>query len=443
MVKPALRLIIIFNLTVISVFSQWSVVSQLSANELGSYPSISVPNCSTIAVCGGEANNPRIFLSTNSGLNFVNITGNITSNELYAIYALNKDTIFTGDGGGTGGVGGNAKVYKTVNGGLNWTVALTTGGNSGFISGITFSQLNPDFGIIVSDPAENNDSFWIAKTHDRGKTWEVTKAPNTAQYTTQNSDFAVDSMFYGFGLNTIPAKFYMTTNGGLNWLVRTIGLNGTSVPSIAFKTDKLTCLAISDIAMPNIARTTNSGVNWQTVSIGPGTTGVATVKWIPGTNIFFIAASNIKRSSDNGLTWHDMNTSGVTNFAHMDVHPTGVNSICAYALASNGKVLKFEGEPFGIDPENTTIPVEFKLEQNYPNPFNPETIIKYSVPKAGFVKLSVYDLNGKMIKLVTEGYHTIGNYTERVNLSEFSSGAYIYEISAAEITISRKMVLIK
>ena len=138
-----------------------------------------------------------------------------------------------------------------------------------------------------------------------------------------------------------------------------------------------------------------------------------------------------------------MNTSGVTNFAHMDVHPTGVNSICAYALASNGKVLIFEGEPFGIDPGNTTIPIEFKLEQNYPNPFNPETTIKYSVPKAGLVKISVYDLNGKLINLVTEGYHTIGNYTETVNLSDFSSGAYIYELSTDEITISGKMVLIK
>lgn len=443
MVNLALRLIIIFSLTAISAFSQWSVVSQLSANELGSYPSISVPNCSTIVVCGGAANSPKVFLSTNGGLNFTNITGNITSNELYSIYALDKDTIFVGDGGGAGGTGGNARVYKTVNGGINWSVALTTGGNSGFINGISFSHTNPEFGIIVSDPALNNDSFWVAKTHNRGQSWQITKAPNTAQFTVQNSDFVIDSLFYGFGLNTTPARFYMTTNGGVNWVVRNTGLSGFSVPSIAFKSDKLTGIVISDIAIPNIARTTNGGVNWQTVSIGPGTTGIATVKWIPETGIFFIAASNIKRSSDNGLTWHEMNTSGVSNFAQMDIFPTGANSICAYALASNGKILKFEGEPFGIDPGNTTIPGEFKLEQNYPNPFNPETTIKYSVPKAGLVKLSVYDLNGKMIKLVTEGYHTIGNYTETVNLNNFSSGVYIYEISADDISISGKMVLIK
>jgi len=441
--KIALWLIVIFNLTGSAVFSQWSVTSQLSANELGSYPSISVPNCSTVVVCGGATNNPKVFISTNSGLNFVNITGNITGAELYTVYALNKDTIFAGDGGNPGGTGGNAKVYRTTNGGVNWTVALTTGGNSGFISGITFSHLDPDFGIIVSDPAENNDSFWVAKTHNRGSTWQITKAPNAAQYTTQNSDFAVDSLFYGFGLNTTPARFYLTTNGGTSWVIRTIGLNGFSVPSIAFKSDKLTGIAISDIAMPNIARTTNGGLNWQAVNVGVNTSGVATVKWIPGTSIFFLAASNIRRSSDNGLSWFEMNTDGVLNFVHMDVYPTGANSICAYALASSGKVLRFEGEPFAIDPGNSTIPFEFRLEQNFPNPFNPETIIKYSVPQSGQVKLAVYDLGGKEVKLIKSGYHTAGNYEETINMNGFSSGIYIYELTSEAVTLTKKMALIK
>lgn len=443
MIKVVLGLIIILNIAGTAAFSQWSVTSQISANELGSYPSISVPNCSTIVVCGGATNSPRVFLSTNSGLNFANITGNITGAELYTIYALNKDTIFAGDGGNPGGTGGNAKVYKTTNGGMNWTVALTTGGGSGFISGITFSHTDPDFGIIVSDPAVNNDSFWVAKTHNRGRTWQITKAPNAAQFTTQNSVFAVDSLFYGFGLNTTPARFYMTTDGGISWIVRTIGLNGFSVPSIAFKSDKMTGIAISDIALPNIARTTNSGANWQPVNVGLNTSGVATVKWIPGTSIFFLAASNIRRSSDNGLSWYEMNTEGVSFFVHMDVFPTGANSICAYALASNGKVLKFEGEPFAVDPENSLIPVEFKLEQNYPNPFNPETRITYSVPKAGIVKLAVYDLNGKELRVITNRYHSIGNYSETLNLADLASGIYIYELSATDISISRKMTLIK
>lgn len=226
---------------------------------------------------------------------------------------------------------------------MNWTVILSTGGNSGFISGITFSKLNPNFGIIVSDPAISNDSFWIAKTYDRGATWQITKAPNgVAPYTTQNSVFAVDSLFYGFGLISSPAKFYLTTNGGISWALKLLGLSGNSVPSIAFKNDKLNGIALSDVTLPNLARTTNSGQNWQIINSGAGTTGTGTVKWIQGTDIFYLAASNIKRTSDNGQSWYLMTMESVPAISQMDIYSAGFNSICAYALAANGKLLKYE-----------------------------------------------------------------------------------------------------
>jgi len=267
MKKYALWLILPFIFLQANLYTQWSTVSQLNSNELGNFPSVSVPNCSTVVIAGGSNNFPKIFLTTNSGLNFINITGNINTNELYSVYALGSDTIFAGDGGSAGGSGGNARVYKTVNGGLNWQVMLSTGGNNGFISGIQFSNTNPDFGIVVSDPATSTDSFWIAKTHDRGRNWQVTEAPQTAPYITQNSLFVVDSLFYGFGLITNPAKIYLTTNGGVSWSVKTLGLPGTSVPSIAFQDDKLNAIALSDVVAPDIARTTNGGNNWTSTTV--------------------------------------------------------------------------------------------------------------------------------------------------------------------------------
>lgn len=443
MVK-ALWLAVILNLFLSTAHSQWVTVSQLPAVELGGYPSVSVPNCSTIVISGGDNNNPRVYISTNSGINFSNITGNISVNELYCLYALNKDTIFTGDGGSAGGLGGNARVYKTINGGLNWTTILTTGGNSGFISGITFSKLNPNFGIIVSDPAISNDSFWIAKTYDRGATWQITKAPNgVAPYTTQNSVFAVDSLFYGFGLISSPAKFYLTTNGGISWALKLLGLSGNSVPSIAFKNDKLNGIALSDVTLPNLARTTNSGQNWQIVNSGAGTTGTGTVKWIHGTDIFYLAASNIKRTSDNGQSWYLMTMESVPAISQMDIYSAGFNSICAYALAANGKLLKYEGEPFAINIYNSTVPTEFLLEQNYPNPFNPVTTINYSVPEPSEIKISISDLTGKEIIQVISGFHNTGNYTESIDLTALSSGVYIYTLKSEKVSISKKMALIK
>lgn len=443
MKKYALWLILPFIFLQANLYTQWSTVSQLNSNELGSFPSVSVPNCSTVVIAGGSNNFPKIFLTTNSGLNFINITGNINTNELYSVYALGSDTIFAGDGGSAGGSGGNARVYKTVNGGLNWQVMLSTGGNNGFISGIQFSKTNPNFGVIVSDPSTSSDSFWVAKTFDRGKTWQVTKAPQTAPYITQNSLFVVDSLFYGFGLITNPAKIYITTNGGVSWSVKTLGIPGTSVPSIAFQNDKLNAIALSDAVAPEIARTSNGGNNWEIINTGTNLTFAGIVKWVPGTGIYFMASGFMKRTSNNGQTWESMNTGDVNNFRQMDLYKVTENSICAYALASNGKLIKYEGEPFGLDPENTTVPVDYILEQNYPNPFNPVTSIKYSVPAAGNVKLVIYDLNGKEIKVLVNSYHSTGNYIETTDMSVYASGVYIYELSAEEISISRKMVLIK
>jgi len=443
MIKFALWLILPVLLVNSNLFAQWSTVAQLTPSELGSYPSVSVPNCSTVVIAGGSNNVPKIFMTTNSGLNFTDITGNITTNELYCIYALNSDTIFAGDGGSPGGSGGNARVYKTVNGGLNWSVMLSTGGNNGFISGIKFSKTNPEFGIIASDPATTTDSFWIAKTHDRGKTWQLTEAPQTAPYITQNSLFVVDSLFYGFGLITTPPKIYMTTNGGVTWSVKTIGLTGTSVPSIAFQNDKLNAIALSDAVAPNIARTTNGGLNWETINNGANLTYAGIVKWIPGTEIYFMASGFMKRTSNNGSTWESMETGEVVNFRQMDIYRSSANSICAYALAVNGKIIRFEGEPFGIDPENTNVPVKYALEQNYPNPFNPVTTIKYSVPSAGNIKLAVFDLNGRLIKELVNSHHHTGNYIESVDMSAYASGIYIYELSSEDVSISKKMALIK
>ena len=455
--KKLLFFLLLFNASYSLAQNGWQVVYTGDYIYSPYYYDISFPADQT----GWVLCRDHVKRTTDGGYNWKRIyftgTNNYLSNsfflnELAAWVIVNGKLKYTSDGGETwqnkDTLTGNPKsiyfynistgwqcgsggmIKKTVNGGLNWTTILTTGGNSGFISGITFSKSNPDFGIIVSDPAIENDSFWIAKTHNRGKDWVVTKAPNTAPYTTQNSVFAVDSLFYGFGLNSTPCKFYMTTNGGLSWSVKTIGLIGNSIPSIAFQNDKLNGIALSDINLPNIAKTTNGGNNWQTVN-AQGLTGTGTIKWIPGTPVYFLAASNIKRSSDNGLTWHQMDAGGVTGFAHMDIYNSGSNSVCAYTIALSGKVLRYEGEPFGIDPANTSIPTEYLLFQNYPNPFNPSTDISFSLPYNSDVTVTIYDISGKEISLFLNRFFEKGNYSFTFNGSDLASGVYFYRLTAS------------
>lgn len=86
---------------------------------------------------------------------------------------------------------------------------------------------------------------------------------------------------------------------------------------------------------------------------------------------------------------------------------------------------------------------EYSLSQNYPNPFNPSTVINYEVPKASKVTLKVYDVLGKEISALVDGYKEEGRYQVQFNAKDLPSGIYIYSLRAGEYTSVRKMMLLK
>jgi hypothetical protein len=92
---------------------------------------------------------------------------------------------------------------------------------------------------------------------------------------------------------------------------------------------------------------------------------------------------------------------------------------------------------------NTGIPVQFSLAQNYPNPFNPSTLIKYQLPKAAFVMITVFDLLGKEVASLVNGNVEAGYHQAEFNGSDLSSGLYIYKIETDGFTDVKKMILVK
>ncbi len=80
---------------------------------------------------------------------------------------------------------------------------------------------------------------------------------------------------------------------------------------------------------------------------------------------------------------------------------------------------------------------------NYPNPFNASTIIQYNVPKRGFVSLTVYDLLGKKLTTLVNGYQDSGNRSVTFNADNYPSGLYLYRLSVGGETQTRVMTLIK
>ncbi|MCX7877398.1 MAG: T9SS type A sorting domain-containing protein, partial [Ignavibacteria bacterium] len=75
---------------------------------------------------------------------------------------------------------------------------------------------------------------------------------------------------------------------------------------------------------------------------------------------------------------------------------------------------------------STQLPVENYLKQNYPNPFNPETVIEFDLPVRSFVKLCVYDVLGRLIKVIVDKEMEAGKYAVKFNSYGLSSGIYFY-----------------
>jgi hypothetical protein len=91
----------------------------------------------------------------------------------------------------------------------------------------------------------------------------------------------------------------------------------------------------------------------------------------------------------------------------------------------------------------TVIPANFTLLQNYPNPFNPTTQIKYSVPQRGHISLKVYNNLGQEVATLFNGVQRAGDYVAVFNGARFASGIYLYTLKSENVTITKKMVLIK
>jgi hypothetical protein len=86
----------------------------------------------------------------------------------------------------------------------------------------------------------------------------------------------------------------------------------------------------------------------------------------------------------------------------------------------------------------------FSLFNNYPNPFNPSTTIKYQLPSSCYVSLKIYNILGREVSVLVNGYQAAGiHYVIFSPSGNIVSGIYFYRLTADKSTITRKMNFLK
>ncbi len=84
-----------------------------------------------------------------------------------------------------------------------------------------------------------------------------------------------------------------------------------------------------------------------------------------------------------------------------------------------------------------TVEYDYNLYNNYPNPFNPETVIKFSLKEKSNVTLTVYNIAGQKVAELVSGEMEKGMYEKKFNGTKFSSGVYIFRLSAQSLEHTR------
>ncbi|MCG8373421.1 MAG: family 16 glycosylhydrolase [Balneolales bacterium] len=89
-------------------------------------------------------------------------------------------------------------------------------------------------------------------------------------------------------------------------------------------------------------------------------------------------------------------------------------------------------------------PKDVRLLQNYPNPFNPSTNIQFELNNASNVTVAVYDILGRKVTELVNGFRSAGAHTVTFDANSFSSGFYLYQLKVDGAVIdTKKMLLIK
>ncbi|MEO8211261.1 MAG: T9SS type A sorting domain-containing protein [bacterium] len=439
-IKFTILFFIICSAAINKINAQWFQTSQFPGLIL---LQVSVADSNVVWITGilGTSTNLRIYRSIDGGNNWdsiprfpssypvnVPILSAIDSSTAFCVFAK-ADPYFRG-----------SAFYKTTNSGREWILIDSI---TSHYWDIGFSKAVPYIGMVLA----SIDETVIYKTFDKGNSWSI-NILNTRSPARENSFCVINEAYYGYVYSFNHAwdlGVIMTQNGGNNWYNShdQTGL-GTG---LALSNDKINGIMTCSNTEDNIFKTTNGGLNWSVLDIGiPLAPAFWNPTWIYGTSTVFLTSTlGVIRSDNNGANFVMQNLpAGVTLRKEID-YCKYENKIIAYGVCQNGIIIKSRQEIIrtNLQQTNTNVPSEYVLFQNYPNPFNPVTKIKFSVPENQFIKIQVYDIQGKEIQQLLNERVQAGNYETKFNGNNFSSGIYYYTLESDNFSITKKMLLIK
>lgn len=400
-------LIIFLILIVNSSYSQWI---QQQSNAGNSYLNdIRFINKKT-GWCVGDS--PGIILkTTDGGVNWFEQFNPLPDRTLSCVFPVDSEYVYAAGYGQT--------LLKTTNGGTNWQI-LQNGSAISYYTGMFFANRNRGW-IAANDR--------ILLTVSGGFAFDTLRTVYGAWDVYFRNEFE--------GVASSGLKIYYTTNAGFFWDTSATQIFGPDFMNFSFINEDTGFVSTFG---GKIFKTTNFGVTWDSISKPPESLSAIrfvnyNTGWIGGFSGFLYKTTN------TGVNWTRETISNIGNSAINNIFNYGDSTL--WLCANVGKIFYTSNGGTSFISNGGEFVQDYELYQNYPNPFNPVTTIEYEIKFRGFVRLSVYDINGKEIQQLVNENKLAGNYKVKFDGKNLSSGIYFYKLEMNKFSDTKLMIIVK
>ncbi len=434
---PYILIFILFRQVTLSAQGTWESVNSPTDKYLRSVYFVDSLNGWAVGDSG------TIIQSSNGGVDWV-AQNSKTTNNIYDVFFLNKNLGWASSWN-VSNVPFGTELLKTTDGGINWSKRYYPEENY-FINCILFTDSLK--GWMGGKP------YPMVKTTNGGNTWQHAVIDSSVFAFFPVKDIKFYNSQYGYasgGVLEYGGVIWNTTNGGDLWNA----IDPSFAPADPFWQihlfDSLNVIGVGgdfEFFGVGMIRTSDGGLHWDYKYIGmPGVANDVDFRTALEAWASLGYQQKLIYSLDSGYTWNSIPTPGNAIISDL----TFQDSLHGIAVGKDGVILKYKPPIVSAVTENGDfIKKEFCLNQNYPNPFNPATKITYSISEDSFVKLSVYNLLGKLVAVLVNENQLAGTYQIEFNAEDLpagkqslSSGIYIYTLNTPNFRNSKKMILVR
>jgi hypothetical protein len=392
-----------FLMSALPLHAQWTALSV--GPKSGMIPAITSNSAyvyvSNIGTAGG------IYRSSDNGAGWSVCNSNIYGPYWITCMASRRDTLFAGLSGMA------SAFYVSADSGNSWNQRGLSGWNDNAI-------LLDSVDVFVAT------SYGIYRSTNMGVVWtHPITLTNTLAIARHNGSLFIGAT--GRGIRR-------STDNGTTW--DTLAAYKTRTVRAIVSFNNALCAAVDSVGF---VYSTDQGATWTTNNAGRKDSLLYTLAVIGKTLFAGTIGDGVYTAPSPDAVWSTKSEM----MSNQKIYCFGYKAPYVYAGSDTGLVYRRPVSEVTEVVAGSSHASSIQLHQNYPNPFNPRTVVSCQLPVASRVTLIVYDLLGREVARLVDGWKEAGSYSIEFDGAMLSSGVYMCRLTAGSFVECRKMILAK